>query len=479
MKSNKEAVVLIATLFLTTGLAGGGIYYFLKSSGKPIDTILSSSNALKTDLNAPTDLIDIASRISNGEKMLISADATADKEAGIKAYAAYNYEAALERFESSLSQNPNDPETLIYRNNAKIGRDESLGIAIVVPTGSNLNVAKEILRGAAQAQTEINQMGGIKSLPLKLTIANDDNKPPISKPIAEELVKDLKILAVLGHNNSEATLAGAQVYQDAKLVMISATATAKGLSGFGSYIFRTSLNVRFQADSLSRYAVKDKAKKNIGICISSESKGAVSMMEEFTSAVFVDGGKISQVECNMSANSFDPAKVVSEMVSDGVDGLLLYPSVDTPEKAIAIAKEAKGKFLLLSDSTLYTYKVLEMGQSEVSGMVLTVPWHPQAFPGNPFPGNAVKLWGGNVNWRSATSYDAMQVIIGGLRRNSLNSFSRIGLQQEISNPKFNALGATGKIQFQRSGDRNNSAILVTIMPGKSSGTGYDFKLLSK
>jgi len=468
LKGGKESIILLITLLITAGITGGGLYFFLENSN--ITSLDNSINKVAETPSPQAEVGSIASRISNGEKMLIGDNASGLKDLGIKALAVSDYTDAIAKLAAELKANRNDPESLIYLNNAKVGNQKSIKIAVVVPIGSNLNVAKEILRGAAQSQSEINIAGGIKGALVKLVIANDDNKPPISKPIAEELVKDASILAVVGHNNSDASLAGAPVYQAAGVVMISPTATAKNLSGFGSFIFRTSLNVRFQADSLSRYSVRTANKKNLAICTSFDSRAAISLKEEFTAAVFADGAKISGVECDLSAPDFNPARVITAMTSDGVDGLLLNPSIDNIETAIAVAKAAKGRFLLLGDSTLFTFKVLELGQRDINGMVLTVPWHPEAIANNSFPTKARQLWGGNVNWRSATTYDAMQVIITGLQQNQ----TRAGLQQIISSSDFSALGATGKIQFQPSGDRNNSAILIKIQQGKTSGTGYDF-----
>ncbi|MFN8969674.1 MAG: ABC transporter substrate-binding protein, partial [Pseudanabaena sp.] len=113
---------------------------------------------------------------------------------------------------------------------------------------------------------------------------------------------------------------------------------------------------------------------------------------------------------------------------------------------------------------------LQLGQGAIADMVLTVPWHPEFLANNPFAGNAVKLWGGDVNWRSATSYDATLAIAGGLRKNS----SREGLQQTLSSSTFELDGAAGKITFQPSGDRANASILVKVSKGDRSGVGYDF-----
>ncbi|MCP2731764.1 ABC transporter substrate-binding protein, partial [Limnofasciculus baicalensis] len=168
-------------------------------------------------------------RISLGDKILLDSVTNSYKEAGIKAVADKNFALAINKFQKSLEITRNDPETLIYLNNAKIGNSKALNIAVSVPIGSNINVAQEILRGVAQAQNEVNQHGGINGMGLKIAIANDDNNPKIGKKLATEFVKNPTILAVVGHNASDVSLAAAEIYQG-QLVMISPTSFAKTLS---------------------------------------------------------------------------------------------------------------------------------------------------------------------------------------------------------------------------------------------------------
>lgn len=459
--NKKEVLVLGLTLAIFGGIAVAGVLFFAKDKLP----IAINGNSTTSDAN-----FDLATRKSEGERILITAEINPDKEQAIAAIAKKDYATAITKWEASLSKQRNDPEALIYLNNAKIGDQKSLKIAMTVPIGGNLNVAKEILRGVAQAQAEINSQGGINGVPLKIAIVNDDNKSEIGTKVAQSLVQDQSILAVIGHNASEVSIAVAPTYQAGGLVMMSSTSIAKELSGIGSYIFRTVPSVRFQADALSQYAVKKQNKKNIGICLNSTAKASQSLKEEFTAAVFSDGAKISRINCDLSSPNFSADKVIEEMLSDRVDALLLSPGVEKIEKGIEIAVIARNRLLLLGDSTLYTFKTLQLGQVAIAEMVLTVPWHPEFLANNSFADNAVKLWGGDVNWRSATSYDATLAIAGGLRKSS----TREGLQQTLSSPSFDLEGAAGRIAFQPSGDRANASILVKVGRGDRSGVGYDF-----
>ena len=117
---------------------------------------------------------------------------TPDQQAGVEAFAKGDFKDAIAKFESSLKQNPNDPESLIYLENAKIGNGKFYTIATSIPISGSINVAQEQLRGVAQAQTELNRNGGINGVPIKIVIADDQNKPDIAAQVAKEFTDDFR-----------------------------------------------------------------------------------------------------------------------------------------------------------------------------------------------------------------------------------------------------------------------------------------------
>ena len=416
----------------------------------------------------------IKERVSIGNQILITADSTPDKQVGVKAFAAGDYTRAAAKFSASLQLYPNDPEALIYMNNAvAASKGSQLTIGVSVPIGGNLNVAKEILRGVAQAQNEINQSGGIKGKLIKIEIANDDNEPEIAREIAAKFVEDPKILAVIGHNSSNASLAAAPIYQEANLVMVSPTSAARELSTLGNHIFRTTPNTRIIADTLARYVVKSANKSSIALCADSQSGASKSFRQEFTISLFEHGGEVAPTLCDFSSPNFNAAKIPSQAISDGADALLLIPSVNRINQAIEVARANRHRLTLIGNHSMYTYVTIKEGQQYVNGLVLSVVWHPEANTNSSFVNNTKSLWGTVGSWRTATAYDAAQVIITGLKA----EISREQLQKSLASPGFSVQGATGNIKFVPSGDRQGTAELVKIEPGNKSGTGYDFVAL--
>ncbi|MEP6488599.1 ABC transporter substrate-binding protein [Microcoleus vaginatus GB2-A3] len=448
------------------GLIAFGAYKFLPG------LLASKSSDIST--STPTSGA-IANRISLGNQILLASQTTAEKKAGVEAFVKGDYQAAVKNFQDSLQQNRNDPETIIYLNNAIIylnkataSNGSSLKIAVSVPIGSNPNVAQEILRGVAQAQDEINTSGGINGAKLQVEIVNDDNSPEVVREVAKTLTKDQNILAVIGHNASNASLEAAPIYQQEKLVMVTPTSFANNLSGFGSYIFRTVPNISVMAAPLAEYVVKTERQTNIAVCYDSQAPDNISFKDEFVASLTAAGGRLVPTVCDFSLPSFNPDNALADAVSKGAQGLMLAPHIDRIDRAISLARINRGKLPLYGSTTLYTFQTLKEGQSDVNGLVLPVPWHPETNPGSPFPENARRRWGGIVNWRTATSFDATQAVIAGLRQ----STTREGLQQALRNASFSTPGSSEDVKFLPTGDRAGKPILVQVKQGGS--TGYNF-----
>jgi len=449
------------------GLIGFGAYKFLpgllnaKTSNTPTPTPTPTSTPTTSASGA------IANRISLGNQILLTSQTTAAKEAGVQAFAKGDYQGAVQNFQASLQKNRNDPETIIYLNNATASNGSFLKIAVSVPIGTNPNIAQEILRGVAQAQDEVNNRGGINQVKVQVEIVNDDNNPEVVREVAKTLTKDPSILAVIGHNASSASVEAAPIYEQEKLVMVTPTSFANNLSGFGSYIFRTIPNISVMAAPLAEYAVKT-GQTNIAICYDSQAPDNISFKDEFVASLTAAGGTLVPTVCDFSLPSFNPESAIADAVSKGAQGLMLAPHIDRIDRAISLARLNRGKLPLYGSTTMYTIQTVKDGQEDVDGLVLPVPWHPETNPGSRFAENSRQRWGGNVNWRTATSFDATQAVIAGLRQSN----TRFGLQQALRNASFSTPGASEDVKFLPTGDRAGKPILVQVKQGGS--TGYNF-----
>jgi branched-chain amino acid transport system substrate-binding protein len=457
MSQKNETAILLLSLLITIGLIGGGWWWFRQQEN------FSFNSSNNTSTNSSDDLL------SQGNQVLITQTTTPEKQAATEAIASNNYAEAISQLEASLKKQRNDPEALIYLNNARIGTQKAYTIAAAVPIDAETNAAQEILRGVAQAQTEINNRGGINSVPLKVIIASDRNNVDTTQQLAQTLAQNPEILGVVGHFSSDTTLAASQVYQKAGLVMISPTSTSVDLSGVGNYIFRTVPSDRFAGNALAQYLLQQLKLQQAAVFYNSASSYSNSLKNIFTTDVFAQGGEIVG-EFDLGSNSFNAANAVRQAQQQGAQALVLLPNSATLDPALLVIQVNNRQLPLLGGDSLYKPQTLQIAGDEAVDLVLAVPWHILANPNSSFPQAATRLWGGEVNWRTALAYDATQALIAGLERNP----TRQGLQQALSAADFVANGASGNIRFLTSGDRNQAVQLVKIVKGNRSGFGYDF-----
>jgi branched-chain amino acid transport system substrate-binding protein len=346
---------------------------------------------------------------------------------------------------------------------------------VAIPSGTNINGAKEILRGVAQAQQEINQAGGVQGVPIKILIANDNNDPETAKKLAQALSKNSEILGVVGHWASDVTLAAGEVYQSEKLVAISPVSSSVKISSLGNYIFRTVPSDRFSGSALSSYMIKQLNKKKVAIFFNSQINSSQSLKDEFSQSVLNDGGEVVG-EFDFAQANFNAFNDWQQAKNQGAEALMLAATSNTIDQALQVIEVNKQRLPLLAGEGGYEPKILQIGGSDAVGMVLAVPWHLSAHVNEPFVRNSLKLWNADVSWRTALAYDATKTLIAGLKQTP--NPTRQSIQKALSTPGFSLQGASGKIQFFPSGDRQIVAQLVTVKPSKPSnrsGFGYNFE----
>jgi branched-chain amino acid transport system substrate-binding protein len=373
-------------------------------------------------------------------------------------------------FDKALKITPNAPETHIYANNAKIGDKKSLSIGVAVPWKSNEPGALEVLRGVAQAQTEINNAGGVNSLPIKVVLVDDAGKIETVNQVAAAFGRDQQILGVVGHFSSDTTAAAVQVYKDSKLVSIAPVSTSIELTGITPYFFRTVPSDYIAARALREYALKNLKKTKAVVFFNSESSYSKSLKSEFSQSMGAGGGAIVQ-EIDMANDDFNANTALTQANTAGAEFIMLAANNSALEKPLQVIDNNNKKLPILAGDGLYSPKVLEGGKDKAVGMTIAVPWHIDGDPRAKFATSSRQFWRADVNWRTALAYDAVQAFAVAMKTPNP---TRETIQRALSNPTFQATGSSGPIKFLPSRDRNATIQLVKIARGNRSGTGFDF-----
>jgi branched-chain amino acid transport system substrate-binding protein len=97
---------------------------------------------------------------------------------------------------------------------------------------------EQLQRGAEMAVQDINDRGGVLGQSVGLTVGDDNADPEQAVALAKKLVSDGAVF-VAGHTTSDASIAAAPIYEQARIIMISPSASNPRLTDEGwSHVFR-------------------------------------------------------------------------------------------------------------------------------------------------------------------------------------------------------------------------------------------------
>lgn len=363
---------------------------------------LRSSEAHSTAVQASTETAETAAqRISWGNRVLLTGKAHPSKQAGAEALARQDYRVAITALEEARQGDPTDPETLIYLNNARLRDRDAYGIAVVVPVSAYPAETASLLRGIAQAQTRLNQSGGVRGTGVRIAIADEGDTSRVSS-LATALAEHPDIIAVIGHDRTAA--AAADVY-DGQLAAILPTAAAVEPQGSLQSLAHSPVSA---AAALADYADRI-GHRTATLLYSGDSDTSVAFQEQFAEALTAVGGQVVQAQ-DIDSRSGRAAK--AELIAFSLE------KENVLEAAVGYVKTLDGPLRpqhLLADQALYQPERLEELGSLADGLILAVPDFLHESPASPFDEAAQALWQTPLTWHSAAGYAASQQLFDALR----------------------------------------------------------------
>jgi ABC-type branched-subunit amino acid transport system substrate-binding protein len=362
---------------------------------------------------------------------------------GVEAFKQGKYEKAMQLFKQAIDGDPTDPIPQIFWNNAKarqrgnFQRNNSLKLAVVASIDYYEIAAREVLRGVADAQDKFNSSRRNQAPLLEIVIANDENEGAAARKVAQELVDDPSILGIIGHHASESTIAAQPIYQSGKIAVISPTSSSGKIKG--EQFFRTVSSTQKSAERYADYIRNILKFDKIVIFYKKGSVYSESLNQEF-SDIFSKRGTVfkpTDDSDDIGSDNFRIEKVNKFAVTNKVKVALIISSVKTNSIAIAVNREnarlsPNQKLQLFGAMSLSEEEIAKGGKKFMEGMILV---RPCLLPQSEYAKKAVERWQKQeINWRTATSYDATQAFAKALTLSKTKT--REDILRQLISPSF-------------------------------------------
>ncbi len=342
---------------------------------------------------------------------------------------------------------------------------DTVGIALAAPVSTP--AYRGVQLAAEMAVDSINAAGGIAGRPVELLVRDDSTSPELAITIASELVADPRVVAAVGHVNSAATLAAAQVYNDPRhaLVNVSPASSAPAISEAGLWTFRVTPTDLLHGPALARWAYNRLDARRATVLYSNDEYGRglrTSFADAFTSL----GGRVLHTDPYLpSLLQEDPdatAPFLERAVRDRTDVLVIAGQTADGELVLRTARAEGYRGPVMGADGLAGLR--DVGPV-ASGVFVSSAWLPDG------PADATQAFVDAFRARydvvpdqfAAMTYDAVRLLA--------EAADAVGPDREAIREYLDGVGedgsafpgVTGDIAFDENGDVPDKDVVVGVI----------------
>jgi branched-chain amino acid transport system substrate-binding protein len=319
-------------------------------------------------------------------------------------------------------------------------------------------------RYATELQVEKwNKRGGAGGYKLEVVAFDDKNNGEEAATIAERVVEDMDIVAIIGSYVSGVSMAATPTFQEAGLVNISASASHPDFTSAGDYIFRNNTIISVEGAGTVR---------GVDEVLKAQKIGLLSIMTDWgraTAAIMVklieDNPNLTLViheEC--TDGSDDSSTPIANFRAAGVDAVIIVGMHNTFVPFARQYRQQDPGIGLAAFANLYDDQVLKLGGEYVENTVFPVAYFNESDDPTviEFRDAFHALAGKNPSSLSAQAYDAAGMICEAIDKTQGNDRAKI--RDYIANIDYDGVG--GKIQFDSRGEAQKVFMVLQIKDGK-------------
>ncbi|MDM8548459.1 ABC transporter substrate-binding protein [Desulfobacterales bacterium HSG2] len=328
-----------------------------------------------------------------------------------------------------------------------------------------------MLRGVELYLEKAGREGRFAGRTIELLQKDDKDQTRFAMKIASKLLMNKRVLIVLGHYSSPASLAAAESYKG--VPVITASATAEGLTAFNDWYFRVVPNSRFMADFITTYLYNVMGKSSVSI-IFDKDLYRPSLAENFEEAARDLGIEVKRKwgfggESRYLDNEL--RKIVTELRAVEDPGAIFFATyAESSVRLITLLKYPGTNYTIIGpDSyseewfidTLKEYPLERASPGYYSdGIYAVSPFIADLAKKKAldFRKEFIKKYNEEPSWVSACYYDAARVAVEAIETSDIRGNIRNDRRairdylKTLNNKEVAIQGITGDIYFDEKGD---------------------------
>ena len=305
------------------------------------------------------------------------------------------------------------------------------------------------VKAAEMVVKEVNAKGGVLGKQVELLIEDDVCKPEVATNTATKLVSQ-NVDAVVGHICSGATKAALGIYKEAKIIVVSPSATNPDLTQSGQYpnFYRTIASDDAQARQEVDFAINNLKVKKIAVL---HDKGDYGKgLAEFAKRFIEESKKATVVLYEgITPGAVDYSAIVQKIRRENAEAVIFGGYHPEASSIVAQMRKKNMKTYFISDDGVKDDTFIKVAQKYAEGVYATGP---KDTTKNPLAIAAIeghkKAYGADPGAFFLNGYAATQAILNAIQKAGSTDYAAVGkaLQTQLVETPL------GKIKFDKRGD---------------------------
>ena len=345
-------------------------------------------------------------------------------------------------------------------------QEETLKIGFVV-AGERVTYPN----GAEMAVTEINQRGGLLGIPVELIgHINKEGGPEVSVQIAERLIVEDKIIALIGPNRSSHAVVVGPVAQRHGIPMITTTATNPNVTNAGNFVFMASFTDSFQGAVMAQFAKVDLDLSTAAVITRSGDLYTEGISEFFARNFSKLGGEIVANEFYEGDSSDFTAQLTNIAAAKPdaffISGFTLDIAFITGQARAIPLQNADGEPTIFLGADAWDSTLLfDNEDAEVEGSFFSGHFSPETDEptARAFVETYESIYESTPTGGVAVSYDAVKLLFEAVER--AGGLAPEKIREQLAATE-NYIGATTITSYNENRHPTKSAVIFTIKDGE-------------
>jgi branched-chain amino acid transport system substrate-binding protein len=337
-------------------------------------------------------------------------------------------------------------------------------------TGQEASFGQATQQGVKLAAEEINNAGGVLGKKIRLVIYDDQGKAEEAASVVTKLITGDDVIAIIGENSSNQSLAAGPIAQANKVPMISPSSTNPNVTKKGDYIFRVCFTDPYQGKALATFVRQNLGLSTAAILRDNKNDYSVGLAEVFRAEFTRLGGRITTEQSYSGGDADFRAQLTAIRAAD--PQVVFVPGFYTDAGQIAVQARDLGITVPLVGGDGWDSPVLiTIGGKSVDGCYFSDHY----FVGEPRPavqrfvGEIRKRTGADPAANAALGYDAMYILANAIRASG--SLDRKAIRDHIAQTKDYS-GVSGVITMGPDRDPIKPVAMIKIEGGKTQFAGW-------